>query len=378
MHFLPDFGLDYASFLFYTLAFTVFVQLMYHLFFHARLAFGKQKTVQTTEKPPVSVIIAARNEANNLQEFLPLILNQNYPNFEVVVVNNQSTDESYFILNEFKKVYPNLKVVEVERTRHLGTGKKIPLNLGIKAAKHALFVMTDADCEPSSNNWLSLIMSSFSDKKEIVLGFGPYREQKGFINKVIRFDTISIAVNYLSFALGKMPYMGVGRNLAYSKKVFDSVQGFKSHYAIQSGDDDLFVQESAKKKNYTIQIDPDSFCYSKAKSNFEDWVLQKSRHYSTATRYGFIKKIFLGAYPLAVFLSWATFFALLPFPKFILLAATVFGSILLIKWLILGFCYAKLGGKSFIALLPILDLFYAIGIPILYFSTEKSNATRWK
>ena len=231
MEFLPGFELNLHLIVFCFMALMLFIQLLYIFLVYIRFAFYKEKKgEQTMQLPPVSVVIAARNESDNLYHFLPRILNQNYPDFEVVVVNHQSIDDSYHVLNALKMHYPNkLKIVEVERSKHLGTGKKFPLSLGIKAALHDHLVFTDADCAPTSDQWLRLMVSKFSDKKELVLGYAPYKMEKGFLNRLIRLDTVMIAMNYFSYALARVPYMGVGRNMAYTKQLFNSVNGVKSH-----------------------------------------------------------------------------------------------------------------------------------------------------
>ncbi len=380
MEFLPSFEINIQFVTFCFLALMLFVQLLYLFFIYIRFAFYKNRTqTENMEYPPVSVVIAARNESDNLHHFLPLILNQKYPNFEVVVVNHQSIDESYNVLNALKMLYPEkLKVVEVERSKHLGTGKKFPLSLGIKAAKHEFLVLTDADCSPSSDNWLRLMVSKFSNEKQLVLGYAPYKFKKGFLNKIIRLDTVMIAMNYFSFALAKLPYMGVGRNIAYTKTLFNSVHGFKSHYAIISGDDDLFVQDVAKKRNYSIQIEEKAFCYSKAKKTWADWMTQKNRHYTTTPKYQVIKKLLLGIYPMTLLLAWISFVILMFDAEYRIISGGVFAFVFLLKWWIQGLCLAKLKAKSFIALFPLLDLFYAILIPWIYYTSEKSIQSKWK
>ena len=232
------------------------IQFAYLLFIHLRFLLVKPKEIpQTLALPPLSVIVAARNESENLYELIPLILEQDYPSFEVIVVNNQSMDDSKWLLKAYQRQYPNLHVVELEKNHHLRPGKKLPLTLAVRAASFDHFVFTDADCRPTSTQWLATMAKGFSATTDIVLGYGPYFHKKGFLNRLIRFDTAWIALNYFSFALSGLPYMGVGRNLAYSRKAFESVGGFKSHYYIVSGDDDLFIQQAAKKRNYTISME---------------------------------------------------------------------------------------------------------------------------
>lgn len=380
MEIVPSFEFNLIFCIFCGLCLMLFIQFLYLTLIYGRLAFYKTKK-KTGQKnfPPVSVVIAARNESDNLYKFLPLILKQKYPDFEVVVVNHQSIDESYEVLNAFKLQYPEkLKIVEVERSKHLGTGKKFPLSLGIKASKNEILVLTDADCKPKSENWLKLMVENFQDGKEMVIGFSPFKVQKGFLNKIIRLDTAFIAMNYLSFALAKIPYMGVGRNIAYSKSLFNSVNGFKSHYAIISGDDDLFVQDAAKKNNYSIQINEKSFTYSDAKQTWKEWRTQKTRHYSTSPKYQVIKKLLLGIYPLSLLLAWISFVSLLFNEEYRNISLICFVIVLVLKWIVQGLALAKIKQKSFITFLPFLDLFYALLMPWLYYTSEKSKQNKWK
>lgn len=380
MEILPDFELNAALVVFCIFSMLLFIQFIYAIAIYGRFAFCRTKKGEVKQnQPPVSIVIAARNESDNLYQHLPQILNQRYPNFEVVVVNHQSIDNSYQVLHALQLRYPDkLKVVEVERSRHLGSGKKFPLSLGIKASKHDFLVLTDADCKPTSDQWLALMVGQFSETKQLVMGYAPYTKKPGMLNRLIRFDTAMIAMNYFSFARSGVPYMAVGRNLAYSKKLFESVNGFKSHYAIISGDDDLFIQEAAKNRNYTIQIDPDAFCYSDAKTTWKSWLTQKSRHYSTSARYQVIKKALLGIYPLTLILAWISFVTLLFDAEYRWLSAAAFTFVMLVKWMIQGKCLARLKATSFVYAFPFVDLFYAILMPSIYYTSDKASQSKWK
>lgn len=378
MIWIPEFKQLLPNTIFIVFCSFVLIQFLYVFFIHRKLAFYKEQPISTeTKLPPVSIIIAARNESDNLYENLPSILSQNYPEFEVIVVNNQSIDDSGWLLTAFCQQFPNLRVVELGRNRHLRPGKKLPITLAIKAAKYEHFVLTDADCKPTSTNWLRLMASKFNDQKQIVIGYGPFIKSKGIINKIIRFDTAWIGVSYLSMALAKLPYMGVGRNIAYTKSVFNSVNGFKSHYSIPSGDDDLFIQEAAKKNNYTIQIDADSHCYSPAAPSWSRWVYQKSRHYSTSSRYKKFKKFLLGIYPLTLVFMWISFIPLMLFKDFIFLSGCIFFVILLFKWWIQGRCLNQLKEHKFARFFIFWDLFYALLIPVLYYISERKKYYKW-
>lgn len=378
MKIIPELQDNSVFYIFWIFAGLAAVQLIYAVIFFGRLAFWKNKSV-AAELPPVSIVIAARNESDNLYQNLPKILEQNYPApFEVVVINNQSMDDSKYLLDALSRQYPNLVVMEVERSKHLKPSKKFPLTMGIKKASYEHLVFTDADCTPASDLWLRKLVEKFSEKKQIVLGYGPYNKRKGFLNKIIRFDTTMIAVNYFSMAINRIPYMGVGRNMAYTKSVFQSTNGFKSHYSLMSGDDDLFIQEAARKNNYTIQLDPDSFQYSEAKDNWESFVLQKSRHYTTSPRYKVFKRMMLGIYPMTLILMLISFVLLILQSGWWIHALAGFGFVTLIKWWLLGVCFKKLKSPGFIALLPLTDLVYVLILPFFYYSALQKNSSKWK
>lgn len=329
------------------------------------------------ELPPVSVIIAARNEADNLFENLPLILEQDYPEFEVIVINHQSIDDSSPLLLAYQRQYPHLHIIEIPRNQHLRSGKKLPITLGVKGAQYEHLLLTDADCKPHGKNWIRSMASRFIAGKEIVLGYGPYIKRKGFLNRVIRFDTAWIGMSYLSMALSRMPYMGVGRNMAYTKEVFIHVHGFKSHYSLPSGDDDLFIQEAAQKRNYTINVEKASNAYSEGSETWGAWIRQKTRHYTTSSKYNVIKKWLLGIYPLTLLLMLLSFVILMFSTEFRWITLAIFGLVLIIKWWIQGKCFLKLGEKGFVKFLPLWDLFYALLMPVIFFSGEKKPKNKW-
>ncbi len=258
------------------------------------LFFNKKKNEENTVKEAVSVVIAAKDEYYNLRNFLPKVLNQDYPDFEVIVVNNGSEDDSEFILREMQTKYSNFKYINVQSNANFFDGKKFPLSIGIKSSKNDLLLLTDADCYPASPNWISNIVKSYNENTEIVLAYGGYEERKGLFNKILRYDTLRVALLYFSFAAWKMPYMGVGRNLSYRKSLFYKQKGFTKHYTTASGDDDLFVNKAANKKNTSINIDADTKTISLPKETFKEWIKQKRRHYTSGKHYKKWHLLFLG------------------------------------------------------------------------------------
>ena len=351
---------------------SLLIQLYFTIWIHGSLL-KKNKSEDLVSLPHVSIIIAARNEASNLTKNLETILTQDYPNFEVVVINHQSIDDSKYVLHAYKQRFPNLKVIELERNHHQKVGKKLPLSVGIKGAKYEHLMFTDADCLPTSNQWLKNMAGAFTQKSEIVIGYGPYIKTKGILNSIIRFDTTWIAMNYLGSALRGNPYMGVGRNMGYTKTVYNRVGGFKSHYAVLSGDDDLFIQSAAKKKNYSVSIDPETFCYSEAKETWEDWITQKQRHYSASKHYKVFKKWMLGIYPMSLLLLLVSFVTLSFNGQYRWWCVGAFAFIFVLKWIVQSMIFKKLHEKKFVPFLPFMEIGYFMLLPYLFYRTERNR-----
>ena len=207
-----------------------FIQIFYLLFFFGRLALYKQKPKSNSQTHPVSVVICARDEAGNIAKNLPGILVQEYTTtHEIVVVNDNSYDDSKYVLEELQKTFKQLNIIELTQEAKMIPGKKFPLAIGVKSAKHEIVLLTDADCVPASENWINSMQSRFNDQTEIVLGYSPYHKKKSILNKLIRWETFHTAIQYLSYALWGIPYMGVGRNLSYKKKLFYQHKGFSAH-----------------------------------------------------------------------------------------------------------------------------------------------------
>ena len=237
--------------------FSMIIQMVYYLFIFPLISTYKS-TGRKGKENPVSVIICAKNEANNLSRFLPLVLDQNYPDFEVIVVNDSSTDNTEALLNELSGKFKNLRFTNIPENEKFKHGKKLALTVGIKAAMHENLLFIDADCYPADREWIRLMSGRFTKQKTIVLGYGRYERRKGLLNILIRYETVFTAIQYFSFSIKGKPYMGVGRNLAYNKSLFFNNKGFASHYHIQTGDDDLFINEVANNKNTAIEFRKES------------------------------------------------------------------------------------------------------------------------
>jgi glycosyltransferase involved in cell wall biosynthesis len=351
------------------------VQLFYYLFFFSRLAFFKTKEIKSNFSP-VSVIICAKNERNNLLEFLPMYLQQNYPTFEVIVVNDNSFDDTDDVLKAFALQYKTLKIVNVPDTDRFYGSKKFALTLGIKAAQYDNVLLTDADCKPNSSNWITQ-MSQYQKSKKIILGYGAYERKKGLLNKLIRFETFYTAVQYFSFALAKTPYMGVGRNLAYQSEVFFKNKGFASHNHILSGDDDLFINEVADKWNTQVVVCEDAHTVSVAKKTCKAWIRQKRRHFLAAPHYKFKHKFLLGLLQLSQMVFIGLFILLMFKVKPFYLVLGVFILRYLIQMIIFKLSANKIGGKDLILFTPLFELFFMVFNPLLVISNSIKKKNKW-
>lgn len=278
MFFYYQFGI--VDFAFATgLGSLIIIQLMYYIIVYGKIVFYKGNKKENKDILSVSVVLCVKDEAYNLEKHLPIILEQEYPNFEVVVVNDASTDETEYILKLLQEIYPNLSVVHLYENINKYLGKKYPLSLGIKSARNEIILLTDADTIPLGYNWISEMVKSFFDKKQIVLGFSRHQIKKGFLNSLIHYDSQVTAMNYLGLALIGKPYMGTGKNLAYSRKMFFKEGGFISQYNISVGDDDLFINKVATKQNTSVSINEKSINISSPKETFSEWILKKKKQY---------------------------------------------------------------------------------------------------
>lgn len=333
--------IDWWEVIFYSFVFVTVVQLFYYLFLFSKVAFHKTSHKEKSQQHPVSVVVCARDEAANLAKNLPGVLVQNYPTtHEVIVVNHNSQDETRYLLEELKKTFRHLQPVNLTHEAKGIPGKKYPLSMGIKEARHEIILLTDADCVPATEFWMHRMQDGYDEDTEIVIGYGGYKKKPGLLNKLIRFDTFHTALQYFSFALAGKPYMGVGRNLSYKKGLFFRHKGFSSLNHVLSGDDDLFISLAANKRNTRVVIDPDAFILSEPKTKFSEWIRQKARHYSTARYYKPVHKFLLGLYSFSQFLFYPLFIA-----SMILFDWRITLGVFLVRMIIQAVIYSKAMNK---------------------------------
>lgn len=353
------------------------VQLFFWTVFFRRLSgYSPPPRPAGSRELPVSVVICAHNEAENLKKNLGHFLNQNYRSFEVLVVNDNSTDQTREVLLDFQANYANLRLVDVQQPTF--PGKKQALATGIAAARHPVLLLSDADCAPAGPEWLATMQSAINESVEIGLGYSPYRRAPGLLNRLIRFEAVYTATQYLSFALAGIPYMGVGRNLIYTKSLFERSGGFSRHHDLLSGDDDLLVNAVAHPQNTRIILEPGAFVYSDPKSTWRGYYNQKRRHVSAGKRYKRTHQVLLGLVSSSHALHYLTALALLlsgsPMTTVFLTYLVRIGVVAAIFRNIL----VKLDDRSLWKWLPLLDaafvLYYFTFAPVLLTGTVK----RWK
>lgn len=367
----------------------LFLAFIYQLYFyfrylngvlHLRSKIKKGKVSFIDEQPPVSVIICSKDEAENLRKFLPFVLQQDYPVFEVVVINDGSTDATDHLLRDLCVEYPNLKTTFVPVGANNLSTKKLGLTLGIKASKYDLLLFTDADCMPEDKMWIARMMRNFTRETDFVLGYGAYFQKKGFLNRLITYDTLFIGLQYLGMASVRRPYMGVGRNLAYRKETFYAQKGFASTLGLSSGDDDLMVNKACNPWNTRVEIAPDSITWSEPNTTYKGWLFQKARHLSVSTYYKSSSKLRLFFEPFTRGLFYLTIILALIFGNIITQLATVllFVARYIVQLSIINGSAKHFGERKYVLSLPVLDIYLPlVNLYIMLFG-RKGKSVRWK
>ncbi len=286
----------------------VMIQAVYLLLIFGRTAWFKSSSKSSKNQNPeegVTVLVAAHNEFQNLKVLIPKLFEQDYPKFDVMIVNDRSTDRTKRLLEEMMVRYPKLRSVTIKYTPKHVTPKKFALTLGIKVAKNDVILLTDADCMPTSDQWIRKMTAPVREAdKTFSLGFSGYEVQPSLLNKWIQFETILTALFYVSFGLWKAPFMGVGRNLCYRKSFFMEAKGFKGIWHLEGGDDDLFVNRHATGRNTSIVLDPAANTLSIPKKNWKEYFVQKKRHLHAGKYYRGEDKRKIGLFPFSHGLFW--------------------------------------------------------------------------
>ena len=371
---------SYNSFSFIVLivfGLSLLIQLLYHWGKFSKVAFFKKvgRPKLDEELEPVSIVICARDVYEYLIDLIPALLTQDYPDYEIVVVNDCSDDETEEYLKDLERREPKIKPVQLKQHLNFFNGKKFPLSMGIKSAKNDIIVLTECNCMPVNDQWLRSVVNRYNNQTEIVIGYSPYVQKKSTLNRIMRFDALQNGLLYLSAALSRRPYMGVGRNLSYRKELFYRNKGFISHYMTSVGDDDLFISQVANKKNTEVLIDAENAILTTPTSSFKLWMRQKSSRYSTVSKYNVGARISLSLFYLSQFLFYASFIALLCLkPAFVITNGAAFYIPILVFFFLLRFgtqliiyhkASKRLGEKGLLPGLIAYDFLFAFLSPLL-------------
>ena len=352
------------------------IQILYLSLF--LFAFYRKDNIVSQEPKPVSVIVCAHDEEQNLKELVPMLLQQNHPEFEIVIVEDRSNDGTYDYLLQATQENSRLKMVRVVNKPEYINGKKFGITLGIRAAKYDWLLFTDADCRPDGKTWITRMTERYDDQTQFVLGFSPYQKAEGLLNAFIRFESLLTGIQCLGMALLGRPYMGVGRNLAYSKSLFLQSKGFNNYLGVMGGDDDLFVNLHAKETNTQVCIGRDATVLSSPKKTWSDFLNQKLRHLFAGKRYKFSDKLILGLFMISWLFTWFLVLPLIFFvhPPWPLL------SVFLLRWVLLVTLLNKaserLGCQFEAWKTPLLDFIFPFYYLVTGLRALVAKRIRWK
>lgn len=308
------------------------------------------------EKPGVSVIVCARNEGYNLRPYIQSLLTQDYPTYEVIIVNDGSEDDTQTVIDEYAALDKRVKTTFVPIGARVKSTKKLGLTLAAKASQYDYLLLTDADCRPESTKWISTMMEGFKgegrkargERVEVVLGYGAYFWEDNLLNNVIQYDTLFNGVHYLGAAATGKPYMGVGRNLAYRKETFFAHGGFSDLMTEGAGDDDLFVNKVATKRNTAVVYSRDGITWSVPEKKWKNWWQQKRRHLSVSGCYSAKSKRHLVREPLARGLFYVLLIVLLATSSPLVMSAAyvLFVMRLIVQVTMMDVCAERLGQRK--------------------------------
>ncbi|PQJ74024.1 glycosyltransferase [Polaribacter gangjinensis] len=356
------------------IAFTA-IQIAYYLVFTS--VFFSKKGTKKQATFPVSVIIFAKNNAENLTNFLPSILSQNYPTFEVVLIDNNSSDNTEEVINSFALTNSNIKLVSVENNEAFWGSKKYALTLGIKAAKYEYLLFIEPNCKPISEFWISEMSQEFSIEKSIVLGYSTIKNEKNISNFLIRFYHFISALQYLNFAKLGIPFMADGKNLAYTKSEFYRAKGYINHMKQELGEDDLFIQDAANETNTAFCIQKNSFTESVFLQTFSNWFLNQRKKVFLKKRYQPKHRFLIGLFSVSKFLFYVLGIILCFFYPYEIMLS-FFGTYFLIQFIVIGIASKRMEEKNLIFFLPFLDISFLLIQISIFIANLTSKPTHWK
>ena len=361
---------------FYTFVAFTAIQIIYYLTFSSFL-FYKKKKKEATEQPPVSIIIFVKNSATSLQKSLPRILAQKYPKFEIVLINNASSDDTAEVLEGFQKNNDNIKILDVDNNEAFWGSKKYALTLGIKAAKYEHLLFTDANSKVLSEFWIEEISKEFAQTKSIILGYEKYKKTNSLTNLFARFENLIKAIQCFSFAKFGSPFMAFDSNFCYRKSDFFKAKGFINHMKIKEGEADLFIKDAASKENISFTISKNSFIEIETPKSFGSWIQKLRIDSSIKKHYKFKHRFLLNFFTF----SKVIFYTLATILFFIHPWQIIFPIVLgyfLAQYIIIGISAKKLKEPYLIFLLPFLEIGLLLIQISIFIANLISKPNHWK
>ena len=356
---------------------------LYYYFRYLWLRKDKSHLPSEGGLPKVSVVVCAHNEAENLQNYLQILLSQDYPDYEVIVVDDESEDSTLILLEQYAREYPNFYHTFVPKGARVISSKKLALTIGIKAAHYDYILLTDADCRPESRNWIREMMMGYdSSSTEMVLGFSPYFEMDTLLSGLISYDTLFIGLQYMGMARAGHPYMGVGRNLSYRRSTFFNNHGFQGLLDVRAGDDDLFVNKvisnyrkhNRRKSNVNVVCNPDALTWSAPKPTWKQWMQQKQRHLSVSNKYTLTNKIRLTFEPFTRGMIYVLLLVTLLYGSHMLVAAVI--ALWFIRLLMMLLVMNRAAYKLKLSRLGLEIILYDILLPVITLYDMAVNSFR--
>lgn len=364
------------SVIFYIFVACTVIQLSY-LFFLATFISKVKRPRKTKVEIPVSVVILVKNQGENLLRLIPLLLEQSHSNFEIVLINNASTDDTGDIIELLAEKHSNIKIVTVENNEAFWASKKYALTLGIKASKYDHLLFTNADCNPVSKDWITEMSRNYTSKKGIILGYKKYKKENSFLNIFIRFENLVTAIKCFGFSKRNLSYMAFEGNYAYNKATFFKVNGFINHMKINFGEANLFIRDASTKENTTICISQNSFIETSAPTSFSKWFADKKELASIKKEYKFKHRFLLNGFVFTKVLFYVLAITLL-FTYSHTLTLSVIGIYFLINYIIIGLSAKKLKEPQIIFFVPFLEIGLLLFQISIFIANLKSKPNHWK
>lgn len=350
--------------------FTFLLQMIWYWGLFSRLAFHKSKD-RLLFKQPVSVVVFTGDTFSNLKENIQQILDQDYEDFELLVVNNSGDEEIELYLESMSKQYPNLQVVNINDKLNFFKGRKFPISIGIKSAHNDIVLLTEPICKPVDRQWIDTMQGNFSRLTDVVLGYSTYPSFSGFFHKLVRFDNMFSGMKYLSLAMNGIPYTGNGRNIAYRRSLFLKKKGFINHYQISEGDSDFFVNRASSAKNTRVEISHVSHTIYNSYIKYRSWIRDKKRELLSLKNYKLKHKILVFSYSFSYILFLAALITLLSFNYYMYFVLGIFLIRLLSQLFITKKCMNQLNEKELLLISPLLELILLVSFFLIRFSPKR-------